>query len=125
MQLFHKNRISCERLEQNKPELLLAELIQGAIAASVLYADEGRQWQGTALELHGRLTHQDCPNWCSAIDLLSSPRSTGIYLGRIAEHADHFAEKFQLLVRKGSQKRGLATYLISTATEPPTQPTLI
>ena len=119
------NPVSCERLEQNKPELLLAELIQGAIAASILYADEGRQWQGTALELHGRLTHQDCPNWRSAIDLLSSPRSTGIYLGRIAEHADHFAEKFQLLVRKGSQKRGFATYLISTATEPPTQPTLI
>jgi hypothetical protein len=119
------NPVSYERLEQNKPELMLAELIQGAITASILHADDGRLWQGTALELHGRLTHQDCPNWRRAIDLLSSPRSTGIYLGRIAEHWEHFAEKFQLLVRKGSQKRGFATYLISTAPEPPTQPNLI
>lgn len=114
-----------ERLEQSKPELMLAELIQGAITASILHADEGRLWQGTALELHGKLSHQDCPNWRRAIDLLSSPRSTGIYLGRIAEHSDYFAEKLQLRIRKGSQKRGFTTYLISTEPEPPNQPNLI
>ena len=119
------NPVCYERLEQNKPEIILVELIQGAIAASILRADEGRVWQGTALELHGAITRQDCPNWRRATDLLSSPRSTGIFLGRIAEHSDYFAERFGLLIRKGPQKRGFTTYRISTEPEPPTQSDLI
>jgi len=119
------NPVSYERLEQGKPELLLAELIHGAIAASILHADQGRVWQGTALELHGRLTQTDCPNWRRAIDLLSGTRSTGIFLARIADHSEQFAARFQLLIRKGPQKRGCATYFISTEPETPTQPTLI
>ena len=104
---------------------MLAELIHGAIAASILHADGGRVWQGTTLELHGRLTQTDCPNWRRAIDLLSGTRSTGIFLARIADHSEQFAARFQLLIRKGPQKRGCATYFISTEPEPPIQPTLI
>ena len=106
------NPVCFRKLQHNNPELILAELIQAAISAFVLVADEGRIWRGTALELSGRLTHSECPNWRKAADLLSSPRSTGIYLGRIAENWEHFAKEFQLHIRKGPQKRGFTTYLI-------------
>jgi hypothetical protein len=112
------NPVCYRRLEQNNPEILLAELIQGAISACVLRADEGQVWQGTALELHGRLTQSECPNWRKAVELLSSPRSTGIYLGRITENTEHFSKTFQLSIRKGPQRKGFTTYFISTETEP-------
>ncbi len=106
------NPVCYTKLQQNNPEVILAELIQAAISAGVLVADKGRAWQGTALELNGLLTQSECPNWRKAVDLLSNPRSTGIYLGRISDDPEHFATKYQLVIRKGRQKRGFTTYLI-------------
>ena len=106
------NPVCYTKLQQNNPEVILAELIQAAISAGVLVADKGRMWQGTALELNGLLTQSECPNWRKAVDLLSNPRSTGIYLGRISDDPEHFATKYQLVIRKGRQKRGFTTYLI-------------
>lgn len=119
------NPVCYTKLQQNNPELILIELVQAAISDSILHADEGHVWQGTALELSGKLTQCDCPNWRRAVDLLSNPRSTGIYLGRIADNSDYFAKKFQLLIRKGPQRRGFTTYLIQRLPEAEAQDNLL
>jgi len=43
------NPVCFRKLQHNNPELILAELMQAAISASVLVADEGRIWRGRPL----------------------------------------------------------------------------
>jgi len=80
------------RKEESVPEIVLIELIQGAFKAGIIRsADE--PWRGAAMELHGRLTDAECPNWRVAADRFGGARSMGVFLARLAEQSDHFAKK--------------------------------
>ncbi len=107
-----------DHMEETAPEIMLVELIQGAFKAGVIHASND-PWRGTALELHGKLTDIECPNWRVAADRFGGARSMGVYLGRLAEQSAHFAAKYRVRINRAAPRRGYTTYtLLHLAEEP-------
>lgn len=113
------------KLEALHPEVLLIEMIHQAIDDEILVTPPETMWQGTATDLHRALTNSTSHAFArSASELLSSPKATGMYLGRITDASEHFEQRYQLCVRQGPHRRGIKTYLIH-ATNPESQPPLL
>jgi len=109
----YHNPVISGKLEASHPEVLLIELIHQAIEDNALLEPGETMWNGTATDLHKTLTNVASLAFArSASELLSSPKSTGIYLGRLAGDAEHFAARYRLHVRHGPQRKGIVTYLI-------------
>jgi len=115
----YHNPIITSTLEASHPEVLLIEMIHQALEDHTLIDGPDTMWQGTATELHRKLTAKASHDYAkSASELLSSPKTTGMYLGRIAADSDHFAASYYLCVRKGPHRKGIKTYLINAIPTP-------
>ena len=97
-------------LRRQDPDAMLAELVQVAFEEGLL---NGNPWRGTAAQLRGILTHKDAPNSRQANELLSWPRATGTYLGRMADKARFFEAEYCVRVRRRGQSRGIEEYEIA------------
>jgi hypothetical protein len=121
----YHNPFIVSKLEALHPEVLLIEMIHQAIDDEILVTPPETMWQGTATDLHRALTNSTSHAFArSASELLSTPKATGMYLGRITDASEHFEERYQLCVRQGPHRRGIKTYLIH-ATTPESQPPLL
>jgi hypothetical protein len=121
----YHNPLIVGKLEALHPEVLLVEMIHQAIDDEILMTPPETMWQGTATDLHKVLTNSTSHAFArSASELLSTPKATGMYLGRITDASDHFQSRYQLCIRQGPHRRGIKTYLIH-ATRPETEATLL
>lgn len=112
------NPVLANRMEESAPEIVLIELIQGAFKAGLIHSGN-EPWRGTAMELHGKLTAIECPNWRVAADRFGGARSMGIYLARLAEQSHHYATKYRIRINRAAPRRGYTTYtLLQLADEP-------
>lgn len=123
--LSYHNPIIVGKLGALYPEVLLVEMIHQAIDDEILITPPERMWRGTATDLHKVLTNSTNHAFArSACELLSNPKATGMYLGRITDVSEHFERRYQLCIRQGPHRRGIKTYLIH-ANRPETQSTLL
>lgn len=107
-----------DRMEESAPEIILVELIQGAFKAGIIHT-RINPWRGTAMELHGQLTDNECPNWRVAADRFGGARSMGVYLARLAEQSDHYADKYRVRITRAPLRNGYSTYkLLQLADKP-------
>ena len=121
----YHNPVIVGKLEALHPEVLLVEMIHQAIDDEILLTPPETLWQGTATDLHKVLTNSTSHAFArSASELLSTPKATGMYLGRITDASEHFEKRYQLCIRQGPHRRGIKTYLIH-ATRPVSQPSLL
>ena len=79
----------------------------------------GNEFCGNTSHFSVAMSRRNITGFCG-----SSPKATGMYLGRITEASEHFEQRYQLCVRQGPHRRGIKTYLIH-ATNPEPQPTLL
>ena len=121
----YHNPVIVRKLETLHPEVLLIEMIHQAIDDETLIQPPETLWQGTATDLHRTLTNSASLSFArSASELLSSPKATGMYLGKITEASEHFEHRYQLCVRHGPHRRGIRTYLIHATSAPAETPLL-
>jgi hypothetical protein len=121
----YHNPIIVGKLEAPHPEVLLVEMIHQASDNEILMTPPETMWQGTAIDFHKVLTNSTSHAFArSASELLSTPKATGMYLGRITDASEHFQSCYQLCIRQGPHRRGIKTYLIHV-TRPETQATLL
>lgn len=110
----YHNPVIIGKLETHHPEVLLIEMIHQAIDDETLMQHPETLWHGTATDLHRALTNSASHAFArSASELLSNPKATGMYLGKITEASAHFEQRYQLCIRQGSYRRGIKTYLIN------------
>jgi hypothetical protein len=123
--ISYHNPLIVGKLEALHPEVLLVEMIHQAIDDEILMTPPETMWQETATDLHKVLTNSTSHAFArSASELLSTPKATGMYLGRITDASEHFEKRYQLCIRQGPHRRGIKTYLIH-ATRPESQPSLL